>query len=38
MKIGQAISEKNMFHDFEILYMHIAQEQWQITPGDKLLL
>ena len=29
------ISEKKKFKDYDILYLHIAQGQGQITPGDK---
>ena len=36
VKIGQAVSEKKMFKDYEILYMYIAQGQGQITPGTKI--
>ena len=38
VKIGQAVSEKKMFKDYEILYMYIAQGQGQITPGTKIWL
>ena len=34
VKIGQAVSEKKKFKDYDILYMYIAQGQGQITPGD----
>ena len=36
--IGQAVSEKKMFKDYDILYMYIAQGQGQITLGDKILI
>ena len=36
-KIGQAVSEKEMFKDYTILYMYKAQEQGQITSGDACL-
>ena len=38
VKIGQAVSEKKTFKDYEILYMYIAQGQGQITPGDKIFV
>ena len=38
VKIGQAVSEKNAFKDYEILYMYIAQVQGQITQKDKILI
>ena len=38
VKIGQAISEKKTFQDFEILYIFIAQEQVQLTAGDWILV
>ena len=37
MKIGQAVSEKKTFKDYEILYMYIAQGQGQITLEDRIL-
>ena len=37
VKIGQTVSEKT-FKDYAILYMHLAQDQGQITPGDKILI
>ena len=37
-KTGQAVSEKKMFKDDEILYMYIAQGQGQITQEDKILI
>ena len=36
--IGQAVSEKKRFKDYEILYMFIALGQGQITLGDKILI
>ena len=33
MKIGQAVSEKKMFKDYEILYMYKAQGQGQMGVG-----
>ena len=38
VKTGQAVSEKTMFKDYEILYMYIAQGQGQITQEDKILI
>ena len=38
MKIGQAVSEKKTFKDYEILYMYIAQGQGQIIEEDKILI
>ena len=38
VKIGQAVLEKKLFKDYEILYMYIAQGQGQITLGDKILI
>ena len=38
VKIGQAVSEKKTFKDYEILYMYIAQGQGQITQEDKSLI
>ena len=38
VKIGQAVSEKKTFKDYEILYMYIAQGQGQIILGDKILI
>ena len=38
VKVGQAVSEKKTFKDYEILYMYIAQGQGQIMLGDKILL
>ena len=35
VKNGQALSEKNTFEDYEILYMYIAQEKGQITPWEQ---
>ena len=35
---GQAVSEKEMFKDYEILYMYITQGQGQITYWDKTLI
>ena len=35
VKIAQAISEKKTFDDYTILYMYIAQGQWQITPREQ---
>ena len=37
VKIGQAVSEKKMFTDYEILYLYIAKGQVQKTSGDKIL-
>ena len=37
-KIGQAVSEKKTFKDYDILYMYIAQGQGQTTPGDKIVV
>ena len=37
VKIGQAVSKK-MFQAYYILCMYIAQEQGQITPGDKIFV
>ena len=34
VKTGQAVSEKKTFKYYENLYMYIAQEQGQITPGE----
>ena len=36
--IGQTVLEKKTFKDYDILYMYIAQEQAQITPGTFFLL
>ena len=38
VKIGQAVSGKKTFKDYEILYMYIAQGQGQITQEDKTLI
>ena len=38
VKIGQAVSEKKTFKDYDILYMYIAQGQGQITPGDRIFV
>ena len=38
MTIGQAVSEKKMFKDYEILYVYIAQGQGQLTLADKILI
>ena len=38
VKIGQAVSEKKTFKDYDILYMYIAQGQGQITSGDKIFV
>ena len=35
--IGQTVSEKKTFKDYEILYMYIAQGKWPITLEDKIL-
>ena len=39
MKIGQAVSEKKLLKDYEILYMYKAQGQGQmgVGGGDKIL-
>ena len=37
VKIGQAVSEKKTFKDYEILYMYIAKGQGHITQQDKIL-
>ena len=33
LQIGQAVSEKNMFKDYTLLYMCIAQVQGRMSPG-----
>ena len=33
VKIGQVVLEKKRFKEFMVLYLYIAQEQGQITPG-----
>ena len=38
VKIGQAVSAKKMFKDYEILNMYIAQRQGQIAQEDKILI
>ena len=38
VKIGQAVSEKKMFKDYDILYMHTALGQGQITLWDKIFV
>ena len=38
VKIGQAVSQKKRFKDYEILYMYTAQGQGQVTPGDKIFV
>ena len=38
VKIDQAVSEKKTFKDYDILYMYVAQEQGQLTPGDKIFI
>ena len=38
MKIGQAVSEKKLFKDYDILFMYIAQGQGQITSGDTIFV
>ena len=37
VKIGQAVSQKKMLKDYEILYMYIVQGQGQINQ-DKILI
>ena len=37
-EIGQAVSEKQSFKDYDILCMYIAQGQGQITLGDKIFV
>ena len=38
VKIGQSVSGKKTFKDYEILYMYIAQGQGQIIHEDKMLI
>ena len=38
VKIGQDVSEKKTFKDYEILYMYIAKGQEQIPQEDKILI
>ena len=38
VKIGQDVSEKKTFKDYEILYRYTAQRQGQITKEDKILI
>ena len=38
VKIGQAVSEKKTFKDYEILYIYISQGQGQITKENKILI
>ena len=38
MKLGQAISEKGRFKDYDFLYMYVAQGQGHVTPRDKILI
>ena len=38
VKIGQAVSEKKTFKDYETLHMYIAQGQEQITREVKILI
>ena len=38
MMIGQAVSKKNTFKNYESLYTCIDQGQGQITLGDKILI
>ena len=36
VKIAQTVSDKKTFKKYTILYMYIAQGQWQITLWDKI--
>ena len=38
VKIGQAVSEKKTFKNYDILYMYIAQGQGPITLGDNFFV
>ena len=38
MKTDQAVSEKEKFKDYTILYLYIAQEQGQITSRGKIFI